>query len=87
MLVLETNDLGRGGSSPSTCFRMTERFKVSDLKSEVVLKSTVSSNLTPHGPLVEFIEVLTIERTLFRAYAVEVGITFSRTKLERGPWV
>ena len=47
MLVLETNDLGHGGSIPSTCNRMTERFKVSDLKSEVAYKTTVSSNLTP----------------------------------------
>jgi hypothetical protein len=38
MLVLETNDCGRGGSSPSTSIRMTEWFKVSDLKSEVVFK-------------------------------------------------
>lgn len=47
MLVLEINDVSRGGSNPSTCCRMTERFKVSDLKSDVALKTTVSSNLTP----------------------------------------
>ena len=46
MLVLETNDFGCGGSSPSTYNQMAEWLKASDLKSEVAYKTTVSSNLT-----------------------------------------
>ena len=49
MLVLETNDFTSWGFKSLYLqeIRMTEWFKVSDLKSDVVIKTTVSSNLTP----------------------------------------
>lgn len=68
MLVLETNDFGRGGSNPSTRKRMTERLKVSDLKSEVALKNY--REFESHSGVIDLVKIYVLSPELKKMFCL-----------------